>query len=396
MHARKQYSFFCVCVPNYKRKWIAAALAPLGKIRWSILPPLKLKDYPETSMRVAEALESMKRIPKSALFFKITRTLLALYYNGTRNLFEKNPSLVAVCWNGLVGIRRAFMDAALDAGVKRLFFERAPFNNRFTVDPCGVNFKNGLPANILPYKNWFIESKKIPIEWAREQEQAHRRKKRILRTRRIINRQTALPPPLTEPFLFVPLQVSKDSQLRMFGGSFRTIESFVDGLREASKKLPEGWYLRIKEHPSSKVFLFKEFEKIFDDAPMFVDNKTDTFELVKNSRGIVTVNSSIGLQAMFFKKPVVAAGQCFWAIEGVSASAPTVEALGRYFSAPDKIEFDPEAREMFLSFLCNEYYPVLIKNKNRTFRLAQEDIAGISARLQGKDKFGFWDSTSTC
>ena len=50
---------------------------------------------------------------------------------------------------------------------------------------------------------------------------------------------------------------------------------------------------------------------------------TDTFEQVKKANLILTVNSSVGLEAMLFEEQVVAFGNCFWAIEGISTSAKT-------------------------------------------------------------------------
>ena len=49
---------------------------------------------------------------------------------------------------------------------------------------------------------------------------------------------------------------------------------------------------------------------------IWLDNDTDTFEQVAASRGVVTVNSSVGIQAFYFDKPVVVCGQTFWSIPG--------------------------------------------------------------------------------
>ena len=97
------------------------------------------------------------------------------------------------------------------------------------------------------------------------------------------------------------------------------------------------------------------------------------------ARAVLTVNSSVGLEAMFFEKPVVACGQCFWAIDGVAERAETTAALAEIAADPDSLSFDPSARDAFLGYLTSQYYPRL-----------KGDYELIAARLNGPDDLGFW------
>jgi len=306
--------------------------------------------------------------------------LLRAQYNGARSFFEENRDAIAVSWNGLNGTRRVFMDGARDAGARTLYFELSPFSGRITVDPCGVNNANSLPREIGPYAAWAQESGRAD-GWREIRDTIQARKPSVHRADATPGR------PLTEPFIFVPLQVPGDSQLRLFGGAFRTVEATIEAAVAAARALPDGWHLRLKEHPSSPV-QFGDLIAQHTHPKIVLDNVTDTFAQVAAARAVITVNSSVGLEAMFFEKPVVALGECFWAIPGVVTHCPTVEGLVRLLKDPEALlSFDPGARSAFLSFLTQVYYPKLPHDGKD---MVIDEVNKVRARLVGPDTLGFW------
>jgi capsular polysaccharide export protein len=338
-----------------KRAIVSALLAPLGQLRWCRLVPLGLGAYPQTRVRAAEALQTATKQPKSRLMRALKLALLATQYNGTRarfaHLLARDPTAVAVVWNGLNGSRRVFADAARDAGARTLFLERAPLPGRVTVDPRGVNFANSLPRDIGFYTDWLASSGLPPEGW-----RALRAGIRQRAPKDPVAAQSA-PSGLSDPFLFVPLQVEGDSQLRLFGGAYRSVPDFVQMLCEASQALPPGWHLRLKEHPSGKPAAAAIIAG-YPGARIVLDNVTDTFAQVAASKGVITVNSSVGLEAMWYDKPVIACGQAFWALDGVAISAPDAAALTALLGQPDQQRFDAGARAALLNYLEAVYYPI--------------------------------------
>ena len=345
---------------------------------------MSLRGYPESKSRAGKAFEQAIRSAKNPVLALAQRKLYEWQYNGSRHFFSLHTETVAVAWNGLNGSRHVFMSAAMDAGAKTLFFEGAPLPNRVTVDVTGVNFTNSLPRSIAPYMAWMAGSHVDPDTWRQA-------------GRKITQRPPLKPaqaskkkaPPLSEPFLFIPLQVPNDSQLRIYGGAFNTVDLFVEAILDAAKNLPPGWHVRIKEHPSATQSIAHNFTNAID-VPVYLDNTTDTFEQVAASHGVLTVNSSVGLEAMFYDKPVVAAGKCFWAIEGVAIAAPTKVALARVMAKPDQLTFDVQARNAFMSFLTEVYYPELKPGDDGALVCSAEDAEKIRLRLQGPDNLGFW------
>lgn len=330
---------------------------------------MRFRGWRETAQQAETALVMAKDRNQGPILRWLKTFLLRLQYNGSRAYFHKNPDAIAVCWNGLNGTRRVFMQGAKDAGARRLFFELAPLPGRITVDPCGVNFANCLPRVIKPYKVWHQDH--THHDWRSIGQQIRQRKAKASST------GATATPPLSEPFLFVPLQTPGDSQLRLFGGEFKTVENFISAITNAAQHLPEGWHIRIKEHPTSPTSFA---ERIIATAPdrVFLDNTNDTFSQVAASRGVVTVNSSVGLEAMFYEKPVVACGECFWAINDVAIQAKTTADLTKLFKSANEWSFDPTARAAFLTFLDKAYYPRMHE---------PEDFPLIAARLDGKMDF---------
>ena len=376
----KPFTFVCLDPHKSKRAKISALLGPLGKVRWLQLPMMGLHDWPQTQDRAETALLAGRGIPKPGLARTIWKRILRMQYNGTRAYFEKNPTHVAVGWNGLNGSRRVFMDAAKDAGAKTLFFELSPFPGRITVDPVGVNNANGLPRDPQPYQAWLAASGHDPSGW-RDLGAAIKQ-----RTPDHPPAPTANLPSLQDPFIFAPLQVPGDSQLRLFGGEFRTVDAFVKALIYAAAALPEGWHLRLKEHPSTRPFVAAMLRGV--KAPIYLDNTTDTFAQVAASRGVVTINSSVGLEAMFFDKPVTACGDCFWTIPGMADRAPDQNALTAAMANAASWQFDAHVRDAVLSFLDQVYYPQASETMDS--QAAHEASQQVAQRLSGPDEFGFW------
>lgn len=368
-------NFICLDPRKAKKRWMQTMLSGAGAVTFIRLAPVGLAHYAQANSRAANALATATKQPRSFFVRRAKLWLLKRQYAGCRTYFARHPDSVAVAWNGLNGTRRVFMDAAKDAGNKTLFFELAPFPDRITIDPKGVNYANSLPRNVEPYVKWAARNAKDLDSWHVLRDTIVQRKPSVE-----VTASTNLLP-LTQPFVFVPLQVPGDSQLRIYGGAFKTVDLFVDAILQAAEQVPRGWHIRIKEHPSALPFVKDALDKAGVDN-VVLDNTTDTFEQVKRAELILTVNSSVGLEAMFYDKPVVACGDCFWAIDGIAASARTQIDIAKVLERPDAVTFDAAARSAFLSYLDARYYP----------KISQPENAAIETRIAGRDQNGFWDA----
>ena len=377
----ESFKFICLEAKKKKRLAIWSSLSGLGLVCWHKFCPLQFKNYPETYDRAHQAYDTSTKKPKSYFLKRLKITLLSMQYNGSRAFFEKNSYSVAVVWNGLNGTRKAFMDGARDAGARTLFFELSPFPGRITVDPKGVNFDNSLPREIGPYLSWAKKTNNFD-SWSKVTAQIKQRqsKKPLLSVE-----QKDL---LDQPFCFLPLQVPGDSQLRLFGGEFKTVEAVIEAAANGARALPDGWHVRIKEHPSA-CRSFKDLIDKHSHPKLVLDNTTDTFKQVRLSRAVVTVNSSVGLEAMFFEKPVIVLGQCFWSIPHVAIKCENRKSLEHLLKTPEQLSFDIKERGAFLSFLTEIYYP---KIAACGAAMLTEETIKIRRRLVSGGQFNGWFS----
>lgn len=147
--------------------------------------------------------------------------------------------------------------------------------------------------------------------------------------------------------------------------------------------MPAGWHIRLKEHPTAEVKLDESLLK--KSERVFLSNHLDTFEQVRNSALVMTVNSSVGLEAMFFDKPVVVCGDCFWAIDGISVQAPDRLALSKIISNPDAVQFDADNRRAFLNYLLSEYYPQVDGSEESKRKIEKRmESSGQMTKIKGQ------------
>ena len=335
---------------NARKEAVFAALAGLeGQARRLRMIPLRFRDWPETPARVEAALTRAKRQPKGPLARWFKRQLIRGQYNWARAYFTAHPDDLALAWNGLTGSRMAFMAGARDAGAATLYAELAPLPGRITLDAVGVNAEGSVPQDPGFYR-----------DWAQDQDMSNWREIGAGLTARASRRADvghgggALP---ETPFLFCPLQVPDDSQVTLFAGWCGGMDGFLAALAQAAQALPEGWHLRLKEHPSAKQSLAPLIAPLLAGGRVVLDNASDSFAQVAASRGVVTLNSSMGLQAFFHDKPVVVVGRAFFALPGLVTPAPDLPALEAAFADPGSLGFDPALRAAFMAWLDRVYYP---------------------------------------
>lgn len=340
---------------------------------------LSFRSFPESRARAEAALARAKKQPVGRMARAAKYRLIWAQYNWSRRFFTRHPDAVAMCWNGLTGSRKAFMDGASDAGAARLFVELAPLPYRLTLDPEGMNAENALPRDRAFYDAWALEH---PAE-------------DMTAWRRLGQGMTARPSRRADvgqgqaaglgdtPFLFVPLQVPDDSQIRLFSGWTGGLEGFIAALGKAAGELPDGWQVRLKEHPSSRISLAAPIARAREASGgrLVLDNQTDTFAQVAASRGVVTINSSVGLQAFFHDRPVIVAGEAFFAMPGLVTPAGSAEALAAVFAAAPSLAFDATLRDRFMSYLVDQYYLPITESGGRVM-VDAETVRRIVAQAQ--------------
>lgn len=347
-----------------------------SRIRWRWLMPMSLADFEESRVRAEEAMSTARNRPGWGPLYRLRTFVLRLQYNAMRRYFSTRPETVAIAWNGLVSSRRIFMQAARDAGAPTLFLERGPLPQTLTADPVGVNFRNGLPRESGPYLAWLATHPEHDGAWRPVADGLRQRPATARHPTR--NRP---PPPLDTPFVFLPLQKQGDTQLRFFGKACTGVRETVGFVAASARHLPPGWHIRLKQHPSDKA----KFPDLLDGhaaLPIYLDNDTDTFQQVRASRLVLTVNSSVGLEAMMLGARVAVMGDAFWAVRGAVADASSSDALDKLLGDPEAAPADAAIRNALLSFLVAEYYPRGERDAQGRVSFSSEDLEKLHCRIR--------------
>lgn len=328
-----------------------AGACPGSRLLWRL--PWSLRRYPDAAEVAERALATYLATARSWHWTRwLPRTLalrlLRWRYAGLRRMWESLPGAAGLCWNGFDRGRYLFAESARRAGRPCLFAELAPLPGFLTLDPRGVNFAGSVPADPAFYAAW-IDRHPDAADW--------RETGRHL-TARPPRRAASPAAPAARmdgPFVFVPLQVPGDSQIRYFGDWIDSVEALVRAVQVASDHLPAGWRMVIKEHPSSRVPLGHLVDPSRHPR-CAIDNATDTFELVRRSRAVITINSSVGLQSFYFDKPVVVLGRAFFGFEPLVARPASQAELNARMASAEGLGFDPVLRDRFMRYLVSAYY----------------------------------------
>lgn len=129
-------------------------------------------------------------------------------------------------------------------------------------------------------------------------------------------------------FFLVPLQVHNDSQV-LKHSRFGSVPAFIEEvLQSFARYAPADQLLVFKHHPLDRPYndyrsFIERLARSLDvaDRVMYLhDQHLPT--LLQHARGVVTINSTTGLQALFHGTPVVALGECFYAVPGMVHAGP--------------------------------------------------------------------------
>lgn len=114
---------------------------------------------------------------------------------------------------------------------------------------------------------------------------------------------------LGEKYLLFPLHVNYEWSAYQYLGLNYT--NFVSALEQSASCLPLGYKLYVKEHtsgfPDRSMSMYKRIKSIKNVR--LIDKEENTFQLAKNSEGIITLGGTLGWEAFLLGKPVVVLGE---------------------------------------------------------------------------------------
>lgn len=129
-------------------------------------------------------------------------------------------------------------------------------------------------------------------------------------------------------YIFVPFQVEIDSQIIFFSKNLKRMHELValviKSVEQYNSKYNDDLYVVFKTHPLDYHLNKKIFRNL--KTGMVVDSG-DTNEYIEKSEAVITINSTVGIEALIRHKPVITLGDAFYNIEGLVTHCGALNSL---------------------------------------------------------------------
>ena len=140
---------------------------------------------------------------------------------------------------------------------------------------------------------------------------------------------------LPDRYIFVPFQVEDDSQILFFSDKIKEMNKLVqvvcNNLNKYNNKYNDDLKVVFKTHPNGKDNIVKS-ENFNNMKNCLLLKKYDTKKLIENSIGVITINSTVGIEALANYKPVITLGKSFYNIENLVLHCNNVDDLYKYIN----------------------------------------------------------------
>jgi len=143
-------------------------------------------------------------------------------------------------------------------------------------------------------------------------------------------------------FFLAPLQVWNDSQIRLHS-PYRDVGAFIHAVVESfAAHAPADQWLVFKHHPLDRPYCDYALQIACESAHWGIADRVLYIHdqhlptLLQHARGVVTVNSTTGLQALFHGTPVTTLGDAFYAVTDLVHPGP----LSSFWQDPGSVDAD--------------------------------------------------------
>jgi len=290
-------------------------------------------------------------------------------------MFEAVQPDVVLTWNGVALLQKAPVHLAEREGVPCFFLERGLLPDTLVVDPQGVNYASHIGGD-----GWL--SRPVPEPTADEAEQARRYCRALTERRRsVVNHgrdaseravREALAIPPDSRVVLLPLQLEQDSNILYNSPHYKTMPDIIRDVAGALAHRDDVVTV-IKSHPEDGDRL-AELRALCGDR-VRLSHDLSLHALLDVADVVVTVTSTVGLEALTQGKPVVVLGLPVYAGKGFTHDLDRPDALpgllGRALADAEQGRFEQGAFLRFLVYLL----------KSCLFRLDGDDQWGSRERI---------------
>ena len=129
-------------------------------------------------------------------------------------------------------------------------------------------------------------------------------------------------------FIYFPLPVQPESQSYAWAPFHVNTISIIENI---SKSIPSNYLLFIKEHPGQKAKNWRSteiYKKIIALPNVrLIHYDVNNYEMISKSNLVILINNSSGLEALFYKKPVIVFADAFYDVTSMVKKVEKIEDL---------------------------------------------------------------------
>jgi hypothetical protein len=308
----------------------------------------------------------------SSIHDLIMNTVLCL--NSFSRLIDQYQPFVCFAWNGLVYPPKGLKALCTRVGIPLYHLERGLLPNYMVIDQWGINYGGSLGSN-----NWEtlrkMDDQYDPIFVQKYIEKFRTEKVSIVnhdsfQDKDILSRLVSLKK--TKKIILIPTQIDSDTNIIYYSPLFRTNEDVIKAILESVIK-HDDIHIVVKTHPEGNAVDADSLKKILGDKGTVVGN-IHIHLLIETAHAVVVRNSTVGLEALLFQKPVICLGKSAYSQKGFTYDVNTREVLATILDHvllfPEPYAGNNDNFYIFLYYLLNRYHYNLSqgnKDGNRKF-----------------------------
>jgi len=184
---------------------------------------------------------------------------------------------------------------------------------------------------------------------------------------------------IKDNFILYPLNQPYDEQLLVRGSNFVDTYKNIDLIL---KNLPINFKLVVKEHPVNPGMLsykkIKQLKKNYNNL-VFIDPNFPIREIIKKSKGLITINSTSGIEALFCGKKIIVLGESYYRYNNMVFTPNSEEELKMNILELTKdYNFDFNETNLMIENLLNQSYPIpnsnILKEETKIFDFISEAL----------------------
>lgn len=305
---------------------------------------------------------------------------LARLHHALREFYERERIDAVFIWNGSDPEGRVAMTLARHRGMKMVFGENGYLPDTMQLDPEGINYAASVTrrlggaveaVNIDPVKQGELQRRVQQLQQRQPWSVTKPMVKASLRARLVSelhnfswnkvrrglggNKMIPETVPLPQRFIFIPFQVEADSQLVLYSPLVGCdMERFLSVCHQALQRVAPDCRLVVKLHPANLGQI--NYDPLLKKYPDVLFQKGGSIvPLIESCEAVITINSTVGFEALTYHKPVITLGKTFYNVPGVVHHATSLDELPQTIKTALSQTVDRERIDNMLYYLFDSY-----------------------------------------